>query len=230
MSSIADNIGTVTRRIQKATLKAGRTPGSVHLLAVSKKQPPDRLRAAYEAGQRAFGESYVQEALDKKEALADLDAMEWHFIGPIQSNKTRQIAGAFDWVHSVDRLKIAQRLDEQRDSSLAPLNVCLQVNINNEESKSGCSLDDLTELADAIEEMPNLCLRGLMAIPDPDQPEAELRSSFRKLANALKKLRQEAPASGPLDTLSMGMSGDLEMAIEEGSTWVRVGTALFGPR
>ncbi len=230
MSSIADNIGTVTRRIQKATLKAGRKPGSVNLLAVSKKQPTDKLRAAYEAGQRAFGENYVQEALDKMEALADLDAMEWHFIGPIQSNKTRQIAGVFDWVHSVDRLKIAQRLDEQRDSSLTPLNVCLQVNINNEESKSGCSLEDLTELADAIEEMPNLCLRGLMAIPDPDQPEAELRSSFRKLANALKKLRQAAPASGPLDTLSMGMSGDLEMAIEEGSTWVRVGTALFGPR
>lgn len=230
MSSIADNIGTVTRRIQKATLKAGRKAGSVHLLAVSKKQPATNLRTAYGAGQRAFGESYVQEALDKMEALVDLEAIEWHFIGPIQSNKTRQIADAFDWVHSVDRVKIAHRLDEQRDSNLPPLNVCLQVNINNEDSKSGCSLDELTELADAIEEMPNLRLRGLMAIPDPDQPEAELRSSFRKLANALKKLRQEAPASGPLDTLSMGMSGDLEMAIEEGSTWVRVGTALFGPR
>ncbi|PXX88950.1 YggS family pyridoxal phosphate-dependent enzyme [Marinobacter vulgaris] len=230
MSSIADNIGTVTRRIQKATLKAGRKPDSVHLLAVSKKRAADDLRTAFAAGQRAFGESYVQEALDKMETLADLDTIEWHFIGPIQSNKTRQIANAFDWVHSVDRLKIAQRLDEQRDSALPPLNVCLQVNINNESTKSGCSLDDLTDLADAIEEMPNLSLRGLMAIPDPDQPEAELRSSFRKLANALKKLRQEAPASGPLDTLSMGMSDDLEMAVEEGSTWVRVGTALFGPR
>lgn len=230
MSSIADNIGTVTRRIQKATLKAGRTANSVHLLAVSKKRPADDLRTAFDAGQRAFGESYVQEALDKMEALADLDAIEWHFIGPVQSNKTRQIAEAFDWVHSVDRLKIAHRLDEQRDGALPPLNICLQVNINNEASKSGCSLEDLTELADAIEDMPNLSLRGLMAIPDPDQPEAELRSSFRKLANALKKLRQEAPASGPLDTLSMGMSDDLEMAIEEGSTWVRVGTALFGPR
>ncbi|MDX1551210.1 MAG: YggS family pyridoxal phosphate-dependent enzyme [Marinobacter sp.] len=230
MSSIADNIGSVTRRIQKATLKAGRKPGAVHLLAVSKKQPADKLRAAYEAGQRAFGESYVQEALDKMEALTDLDTIEWHFIGPVQSNKTRQIAEAFDWVHSVDRLKIAHRLNEQRDSGLPPLNICLQVNINKEDSKSGCALEDLTELADAIEEMPNLSLRGLMAIPDPDQPEAELRSSFRKLANALKKLRQEAPASGPLDTLSMGMSDDLEMAIEEGSTWVRVGTALFGPR
>lgn len=230
MSSIADNIGTVTRRIQKATLKAGRKADSVRLLAVSKKRPAEDLRTAFHAGQRAFGESYVQEALDKMEALTDLEAIEWHFIGPIQSNKTRQIAEAFDWVHSVDRLKIAHRLDEQRDSALPPLNICLQVNINNEASKSGCSLADLTELADAIEEMPNLSLRGLMAIPDPDQPEAELRSSFRKLANALKKLRQNAPGSGPLDTLSMGMSDDLEMAIEEGSTWVRVGTALFGPR
>lgn len=230
MSSIADNIGSVTRRIQKATLKAGRKANSVNLLAVSKKRPADDLRTAFNAGQRAFGESYVQEALDKMEALADLDTIEWHFIGPVQSNKTRQIAEAFAWVHSVDRIKIARRLNEQRDSALPPLNICLQVNINNEDSKSGCALADLTELADAIEDMPNLSLRGLMTIPDPDQPEAELRSSFRKLANALKNLRQEAPASGPLDTLSMGMSDDLEMAIEEGSTWVRVGTALFGPR
>lgn len=230
MSSIADNIGSVTRRIQKATLKAGRSAGSVHLLAVSKTRPADELRTAYSAGQRAFGENYVQEALDKMEELKELDAIEWHFIGPIQSNKTRQIAEAFAWAHSVDRLKIAQRLNDQRPSTLPPLNICLQVNINNEESKSGCALEDLTDMADAIEEMPNLSLRGLMAIPDPDQPEAELRSSFRKLANALKNMRQEAPGCGPLDTLSMGMSGDLEMAIEEGATWVRVGTALFGPR
>ncbi|WP_428399480.1 YggS family pyridoxal phosphate-dependent enzyme [Marinobacter salarius] len=230
MSSIADNIGSVTRRIQKATLKAGRSAGSVHLLAVSKTRPADELRTAYSAGQRAFGENYVQEALDKMEELKELDAIEWHFIGPIQSNKTRQIAGTFAWAHSVDRLKIAQRLNDQRPSTLPPLNICLQVNINNEESKSGCALEDLTDMADAIEEMPNLSLRGLMAIPDPDQPEAELRSSFRKLANALKNMRQEAPGCGPLDTLSMGMSGDLEMAIEEGATWVRVGTALFGPR
>jgi pyridoxal phosphate enzyme (YggS family) len=230
MSSIADNIGSVTRRIQKATLKAGRSAGSVHLLAVSKTRPADELRTAYSAGQREFGENYVQEALDKMEELKELDAIEWHFIGPIQSNKTRQIAEAFAWAHSVDRLKIAQRLNDQRPSTLPPLNICLQVNINNEESKSGCALEDLTDMADAIEEMPNLSLRGLMAIPDPDQPEAELRSSFRKLANALKNMRQEAPGCGPLDTLSMGMSGDLEMAIEEGATWVRVGTALFGPR
>ncbi|MBP55098.1 YggS family pyridoxal phosphate-dependent enzyme [Marinobacter sp.] len=230
MSSIADNIGSVTRRIQKATLKAGRGGGSVHLLAVSKTRPADELRMAYNAGQRAFGENYVQEALDKMDELRGLNAIEWHFIGPTQSNKTRQIAEAFAWVHSVDRLKIAQRLNDQRPLSLPPLNICLQVNINNEKSKSGCALEDLIDMADAIEEMPNLSLRGLMAIPDPDQPEAELRSSFRKLANALKQMRQEAPGCGPLDTLSMGMSGDLEMAIEEGATWVRVGTALFGPR
>jgi pyridoxal phosphate enzyme (YggS family) len=230
MSSIADNIGSVTRRIQKATLKAGRSAGSVHLLAVSKTRPPEEIRTAYNAGQRAFGENYVQEALDKVDKLQGLDAIEWHFIGPIQSNKTRQIAEVFAWVHSVDRLKIAQRLNDQRAPSLPPLNICLQVNINNEETKSGCAPEELIDLADAIEEMPNLSLRGLMAIPDPDQPEAELRSSFRKLANALKHMRQEAPGCGPLDTLSMGMSGDLEMAIEEGATWVRVGTALFGPR
>ncbi|MEQ9545802.1 MAG: YggS family pyridoxal phosphate-dependent enzyme [Marinobacter sp.] len=230
MSSIADNIGSVTRRIQKATLKAGRSPGSVHLLAVSKTRTAEDLREALAAGQMAFGENYLQEALDKISALEDLPDIDWHFIGPIQSNKTRQIANAFSWVHSVDRLKIARRLSEQRDTSLPPLNICLQININNEDSKSGCSLEELAGLASAIGELPNLCLRGLMAIPDPDQPEATLRASFRKLANALKSLRQDHPEAGPLDTLSMGMSGDLEMAIEEGSTWVRVGTAVFGER
>lgn len=230
MSSIADNIGSVTRRIQKATLQAGREPGSVHLLAVSKTRPPEDLREAFASGQRAFGENYLQEALEKIEALADLDGIQWHFIGPIQSNKTRQIASAFAWVHSVDRLKIARRLDEQRDPALAPLNICLQVNINEEASKSGCRIAALPELVAAIGELPNLTLRGLMAIPDPDQPEGDLRASFRKLANTLKQLKTDHPDVGPLDTLSMGMSGDLEMAIAEGATWVRVGTALFGKR
>ncbi len=230
MSSIADNIGSVTRRIQKATLKAGRSPGSVHLLAVSKTRTADDVREAVAAGQMAFGENYLQEALDKIEALEDLSGIDWHFIGPIQSNKTRQIANAFSWVHSVDRLKIARRLSEQRDASLPPLNICLQVNINEEDSKSGCSLEELAGLASAMDELPNLRLRGLMAIPDPEQPEAKLRASFRKLANALKNLRQDQPEAGPLDTLSMGMSGDMEMAIEEGATWVRVGTAVFGER
>ena len=230
MSSIADNIGSVTRRIQKATLKAGRDPDSVRLLAVSKTRPPEDLRAAFEAGQKAFGENYLQEALDKIGALDDLDGIEWHFIGPIQSNKTRQIAEAFAWVHSVDRLKIARRLSEQRPESLPALNICLQVNINNEDSKSGCTLDELPELVSAISDLPNISLRGLMAIPDPDQPESELRLSFQKLAGTLKNLKQDYPDAGPLDTLSMGMADDLELAIAEGATWVRVGTALFGAR
>ncbi len=200
------------------------------LLAVSKTRSPEELREAVAAGQLAFGENYLQEALDKIAALADLVDIDWHFIGPIQSNKTRQIASAFSWVHSVDRLKIARRLSEQRETGLPPLNICLQVNINNEDSKSGCQPEDLPELVPEIGQLPGLALRGLMAIPDPEQAESALRASFRKLANTLKKLRQEYPDAGPLDTLSMGMSGDLEMAIAEGATWVRIGTAVFGAR
>jgi pyridoxal phosphate enzyme (YggS family) len=230
MSSIADNVGTVTRRIQKATLNAGREAGSVKLLAVSKTRPASDLRAAHKAGQHAFGENYLQEALEKIDALSDLPDLEWHFIGPIQSNKTRQIAQAFHWVHSVDRLKIARRLSEQRDESSPPLNLCLQVNINEENSKAGCLLADLPALAKAVLELPNISLRGLMAIPDPDQSDADLRASFQKLADALDRLRSENPDSDSLDTLSMGMSGDLETAIEAGATQVRIGTAIFGPR
>lgn len=202
----------------------------MRLLAVSKTHPADALREAIAAGQTAFGENYLQEALDKMDALKDVQTIEWHFIGPVQSNKTRQIAASFSWVHSVDRLKIAQRLSEQRDSSLPPLNICLQVNINEEDSKSGCRVDELEQLVADIGELPNLSLRGLMAIPDPNQPEAALRSSFRRLANTLKNLRAGQPTAGPLDTLSMGMSGDLDIAIAEGATWVRIGTALFGAR
>src|SRR5690554_1800960 len=227
MSSIADNLGSVTRRIQKATLQAGREPGSVSLLAVSKTRSADELREAVAAGQRAFGENYLQEALEKIEALSDLTEIDWHFIGPIQSNKTRQIASAFSWVHSVDRLKVARRLSEQRETGLPPLNICLQVNINNEQSKSGCRPEELPELVSEISQLPGLTLRGLMAIPDPDQSETGLRQSFRMLANALKELKRDFPEAGPLDTLSMGMSGDLETAIEEGSTCVRIGTAVL---
>ncbi|MBU2872464.1 YggS family pyridoxal phosphate-dependent enzyme [Marinobacter salexigens] len=230
MSSIADNLGSVTRRIQKATLHAGREPGSVSLLAVSKTRSAEELRQAVAAGQRAFGENYLQEALEKIEALSDLTEIDWHFIGPIQSNKTRQIASAFSWVHSLDRLKVARRLSEQRETGLPPLNICLQVNINNEQSKSGCQPDELPTLIEEISQLPGLTLRGLMAIPDPEQTESALRESFRKLANTLKKLRQDYPEAGPLDTLSMGMSGDLEIAIAEGATWVRIGTAVFGER
>ncbi|MBQ0833305.1 YggS family pyridoxal phosphate-dependent enzyme [Marinobacter sp.] len=230
MGSIADNLGSVTRLIQKATLQAGREPDSVSLLAVSKTRTAQELREAVAAGQRAFGENYLQEALDKMAELHDLKDIDWHFIGPIQSNKTRQIASAFSWVHSVDRLKVARRLNEQREAGLPPLNICLQVNINNEPSKSGCQPEELPELVSQIRLLPGLSLRGLMAIPDPDQTEPALSASFRKLANTLKELRQEYPKAGPLDTLSMGMSGDLELAIAAGATWVRIGTAVFGSR
>ncbi|SET54835.1 MULTISPECIES: YggS family pyridoxal phosphate-dependent enzyme [Marinobacter] len=230
MSSIADNIRSVTRRIQKATEAAGRTDGSVRLLAVSKTRPAEDLRLAAAAGQHAFGENYLQEALDKMEALADLPQLEWHFIGPIQSNKTRPIAEYFQWVHSVDRLKVARRLNDQRPEDLPPLNICVQVNIDEEASKSGCHPGELDDLAAAISDLPRLSLRGLMAIPDPDQSEDALRASFHRLARALENLQKNPQVTGPLDTLSMGMSGDLELAIAEGATLVRVGTALFGPR
>ncbi|MGO1693005.1 MAG: YggS family pyridoxal phosphate-dependent enzyme [Marinobacter sp.] len=230
MSSIADNLGSVTRLIQKATLQAGRKPSSVNLLAVSKTRSAEELREAVAAGQLAFGENYLQEALEKMGALEDLADIDWHFIGPIQSNKTRQIASAFSWVHSVDRLKVARRLSEQRETGLPPLNICLQVNINNEPSKSGCLTEELPNLVSEISQLPGLSLRGLMAIPDPEQTELALKASFRKLAETLEDLQQEYPEAGPLDTLSMGMSGDLELAIAEGATWVRIGTAVFGHR
>ncbi|ROT94746.1 YggS family pyridoxal phosphate-dependent enzyme [Marinobacter sp. R17] len=230
MGSIADNMGVVTRRIQKATMAANRPADSVRLLAVSKRKPPEDLRVAAAAGQIAFGENYLQEALEKMASLSDLPDLEWHFIGPIQSNKTRDIAAHFDWVHSVDRLKVARRLSDQRPADLAPLNICLQVNVDNEDTKSGAALADIPALAAEVLTLPHLCLRGLMAIPDPDQPEADLRQSFRALADALAQLRQAHPEAKGLDTLSMGMSGDLETAIAEGATLVRVGTALFGAR
>lgn len=230
MSSITDNIRSVTRRIQKATLTAGRADGSVRLLAVSKTRPAADVRQAAATGQLAFGENYVQEALDKMQELTDLPELEWHFIGPIQSNKTRAIAGHFHWVHSVDRLKIARRLSEQRPSTLPPLNVCLQVNINQEDSKSGCLPDEVVVLATEVSKLPGLILRGLMAIPDPHQSEAQLRASFARLAALLAELRQVPAVADTVDTLSMGMSADLELAIAEGATIVRVGTDLFGAR
>ena len=200
------------------------------MLAVSKTRPAEDLRLAAAAGQHAFGENYLQEALDKMEALADLPQLEWYFIGPIQSNKTRPIAEYFQWVHSVDRLKVARRLNDQRPEDLPPLNICVQVNIDEEASKSGCHPGELDDLAAAISDLPRLSLRGLMAIPDPDQSEDALRASFHRLARALENLQKNPQVTGPLDTLSMGMSGDLELAIAEGATLVRVGTALFGPR
>lgn len=223
MSTIADNIQLVSSRIQAAVKAAGRDENSVQLLAVSKTKPAQALREAYAAGLRDFGENYLQEALGKQLELADLPLI-WHFIGPIQSNKTRSIAEHFAWVHSVDRLKIAQRLSEQRPADLPPLNICIQVNVSGEASKSGCTPQDLPALAQAISALPRLKLRGLMAIPEPTEDRAEQDAAFA----AVQKL--QAGLNLPLDTLSMGMSHDLESAIAQGATWVRIGTALFGAR
>jgi len=223
MSTIEKNIAKVAARIREAAQAVGRDPASVGLLAVSKTQPAAAIREAAEAGVRDFGENYLQEALDKQAELSELPLV-WHFIGPIQSNKTKSIAEHFDWVHSVDRLKIAQRLSDQRPAELPPLNICLQVNVSGEASKSGCAPEELLQLAQAVAAMPRLRLRGLMCIPAPSEDPAEQRAAFARL----RALRDELPL--PLDTLSMGMSQDLEAAIAEGATWVRIGTALFGAR
>ncbi|MDX5300217.1 MAG: YggS family pyridoxal phosphate-dependent enzyme [Gammaproteobacteria bacterium] len=228
MRSIANNLKDVRARIQKATRAAGRPDDSVHLIAVSKTRPAEDLREAFAAGQRRFGENYVQEALDKQHQLADL-ALEWHFIGPLQSNKSRAIAEHFDWLHSLDRLKLAERLNAQRPAQRPPLQVCIQVNLDDETSKSGVTLDQVEALADAIIPLPRLTLRGLMASPRPDQDEPALRERFAALANTLRHLQDRYPAL-PLDTLSIGMSDDLEAAIAEGATQVRIGTAIFGER
>ena len=223
MSTIADNLGLVSQRIRAAAAAAQRDPDSVHLLAVSKTKPAQAVREAYAAGLRDVGENYLQEALSTQAELTDLP-LSWHFIGPIQSNKTRAIAEHFAWVHSVDRLKIAQRLSEQRPADLPPLNICIQVNVSGEASKSGCTPADLPALANAISALPRLKLRGLMAIPEPTEDRAAQDAAFAAVS-AL-----QASLNLPLDTLSMGMSHDLESAIAQGATWVRIGTALFGAR
>jgi pyridoxal phosphate enzyme (YggS family) len=225
MSTIEKNIAKVAARIREAAQAVGRDPASVGLLAVSKTQPAAAIREAAEAGVRDFGENYLQEALDKQAELSELPLV-WHFIGPIQSNKTKSIAEHFDWVHSVDRLKIAQRLSDQRPAELPPLNICLQVNVSGEASKSGCAPEELLQLAQAVAAMPRLRLRGLMCIPAPSEDPAEQRAAFARL----RALRDEDELPLTLDTLSMGMSQDLEAAIAEGATWVRIGTALFGAR
>ncbi len=223
MSTIEKNIAKVAARIREAAQAVHRDAATVGLLAVSKTQPAAAIREAFAAGLRDFGENYLQEALDKQVDLDDLPLI-WHFIGPIQSNKTKAIAEHFDWVHSVDRLKIAQRLSDQRPATLPPLNVCLQVNVSGEASKSGCTPQELGPLAEAVAAMPQLRLRGLMCIPAPTEDPAEQRAAFARL----RLLRDELALD--LDTLSMGMSQDLEAAIAEGATWVRIGTALFGAR
>jgi pyridoxal phosphate enzyme (YggS family) len=226
MNTIATNLQGVKSRIAAAESAAGRSAGCVTLLAVSKTFAAAAVRECAAAGQQAFGENYVQEALDKIEALRNL-ALEWHFIGPIQSNKTRPIAENFAWVHSVERERIAQRLNDARPASLPPLSVCLQVNVSGEASKSGVAPDAVAALADAIATLPRLKLRGLMAIPEPTHDTALRRRRFAHL----RELQQQLIARGhALDTLSMGMSEDLEDAIAEGATLVRVGTAVFGRR
>ncbi len=222
--ALEQRMKSVHERLRKAEESAGRALGSVRLIAVSKTHPAEAIRAAYALGQRDFGENYLQEALDKQKALSDLDIV-WHFIGPIQSNKTRLIAEHFDWVHSVDRLKIAERLSAQRPEDLPPLNVCIQVNVSGETSKSGVGFTELPALAQATRNLPRLRLRGLMAIPEPTDDPEEQRAAFRALRVAMHDL-----GISELDTLSMGMSDDLEAAVGEGATMVRIGTAIFGAR
>ena len=228
MGSIVGNLQEVRQRIRSACAAAGRGENSVTLLAVSKTFDAGAVRQAQAAGQSAFGENYVQEALAKIDALADLrPLLQWHLIGPLQSNKTRVVAEAFDWVHTVDRLKIAQRLAEQRPPGLPPLQLCLQVNISGESSKSGLRIDELPEVARAVAALPRVRLRGLMAIPAPAVDLAAQRAPHRRLRELLSLLQ----GSGlDVDTLSMGMTADLEAAIAEGATIIRVGTAIFGAR
>lgn len=226
MDELARRIDAVLGRIRRAERAYGREPGSVQLLAVSKTKPAALVRDAHACGLRRFGENYLQEALEKMSALADLD-LEWHFIGPLQSNKTRAVAAGFDWVHSVDRAKLAHRLHEQRPPERAPLNVCLQVNIGGETSKSGVAPGELPALADALAGLDRLRLRGLMAIPAPESDFERQRSNFAQL----RVLRDDLQRRGfVLDTLSMGMTDDLEAAVAEGATLVRVGTGIFGAR
>jgi PLP dependent protein len=225
MTAIAACLQAIQANIQQARLAAGRND-EINLLAVSKAQPADKLRAAYLAGQRAFGENYVQEAIAKLALLADC-AIDWHFIGPIQSNKTQVIAQHFAWVHSVDRLKIATRLSEARAPTLPPLNVCIQMNSSDEATKSGADMAELSSLASAIATLPGLKLRGLMAIPAPAKDFAQQRTQFKIVHDAFKALHQQGFA---LDTLSIGMSDDYVAAIHEGATIVRIGSAIFGLR
>lgn len=224
--TVAERLDRVRARIRTAESTAGRPRGSVQLLAVSKTQPAELVRQAWDRGQRAFGENYLRDALAKMDELAELE-LEWHFIGGIQSNKTRQIAERFAWAHGLSDAKHARRLNAQRPEQLPPLNVCIQVNVSGEVSKGGLDPEALAPLVDVCSELPRLRLAGLMAIPAPADTAAEQRAPLRRL----RELRDRLARPGlPLETLSMGMSGDLEAAITEGATLVRIGTAIFGPR
>ncbi|NDD02422.1 MAG: YggS family pyridoxal phosphate-dependent enzyme [Betaproteobacteria bacterium] len=225
-TSVSANLAQVRKRIELACLAAGRPASAVHLLAVSKTMPAQAVRDAYAAGQVAFGENYIQEGVDKIASLADLP-LEWHCIGPIQSNKTKLVAENFAWVHSIDRLKIAERLSAQRPANLPALQICLQVNVDGGRNKSGVAPADLLALAQAVAQLPHLQLRGIMTIPEPAENEAAARAVHRQAKDLFDGLKA---AGLSVDTLSMGMTGDLEAAIAEGSTCVRVGTAIFGQR
>ena len=227
---VADSLAAVRERIAAAERRFDRPPGSVALVAVAKTKPAALIREAWEAGQRRFGENFVQEAVAKVDELSTLagpGGIEWHFVGALQANKSRTVAERFDWVHTVDRVRIARRLSDQRPAWLAPLNVCLQVNVSGEGSKFGVDVSEVADLASAVAELPRLRLRGLMTIPRPCTGLDEQRGALRPLVEAYERLRGDGH---PLDTLSMGMTDDLEAAVAEGSTLVRVGTAVFGPR
>jgi len=225
-TNIAKNLAQIQQNISQYCQKYGRNPNDVHLLAVSKTKPPEDIRIAFKVGQTRFGENYLQESIEKIHDLADLQ-IEWHFIGAIQSNKTRDIAENFAWVHSVDRLKIARRLSAQRPEALPALNICLEINISNENSKSGFSITDVETVISEIINLPNLNLRGLMAIPAKAHTFDEQRRVFAKMKSLFETLQAKYPH---IDTLSMGMTGDMEAAIAEGSTMLRIGTAIFGAR
>ncbi|SER96130.1 hypothetical protein SAMN04487958_1055 [Vreelandella subterranea] len=228
-NALPASLASARQRLEHALIDAGRPVNDASLLAVSKTKPASMIRQASALGQREFGENYLQEALDKQAELADLDDLVWHFIGPLQSNKTRAVAENFAWLHTIDRLKIAKRLSEQRPPHLAPLNVCLQVNISREPSKSGVMPEDVEALAQEVAALPGLKLRGLMAIPAPAESLAAQRQPLAEMRKLLSALQKALPDT-PLDTLSMGMSDDLEAAVLEGATLVRLGTAIFGAR
>ena len=226
METIAERLKSVQTTIEQSTLEAHRPTKSVKLLAVSKTKPVSNIVQAYEAGQRLFGENYVQEGIEKIQVLQHLDDIEWHFIGPLQSNKTRLVAEFFDWVQGIDRIKIAQRLNDQRSNN-KKLNICIQINIDNDPNKAGIKPSELEHFADAIKHMPKLVLRGLMAIPKAQQTKQQQQVSFQHMARIFESLKMQHTA---LDTLSMGMSGDMCQAIDAGSTMIRIGTAIFGKR
>jgi len=228
-SVITEHIAKVRQQVEQACYKYGRNPSEVKILAVSKTQPAEAIRMAASTGQQAFGENYLQEALQKQQALADLPDLEWHFIGSVQSNKTRDIAENFTWLHTLDRQKIAKRLNDQRPADLPRLKVLIQVNISNETSKAGIASTEALDFAKQLLQLPRLELCGLMCIPKASKNFTEQRQAFAQLAALQQKLAQALPELN-LNTLSMGMSGDLEAALAEGSTLVRIGTAIFGER